>query len=107
MPDSFEFVGFLFTPGLSVCSLRFILTFLSGVSSELSAGDLKHDIEKAQRNDNDGDQLIIMMNYYIIVHILYYVIDLINGIREIIMKMVMVRGIRNLTVAREGVVKFS
>ena len=55
MPDSFEFVGFLFTPGLSVCSLRFILTFLSGVSSELSAGDLKHDVEKAQRNDNDGD----------------------------------------------------
>ena len=55
MPDSFEFVGFLFTPSLSVCSLRFILTFLSGVSSELSAGDLKHDIEKAQRNDNDGD----------------------------------------------------
>ena len=38
MPDSFEFVGFLFTPSLSVCSLRFILTFLSGVSSELSDG---------------------------------------------------------------------
>ena len=40
---------------LSVCSLRFILTFRSGVSFELSAGDLKRDVEKTQRNDNDGD----------------------------------------------------
>ena len=40
---------------LSVCLLHFVLTFLSGVSSELSAGDLKHDVEKAQINDNDGD----------------------------------------------------
>ena len=40
---------------LSVCSLHFILTFMSGVSSELSARDLKRDVEKTQRNDNDGD----------------------------------------------------
>ena len=41
---------------VSVCLFAtFIFTFLSGVSSELSAGDLKRDVEKTQRDDNDGD----------------------------------------------------
>ena len=61
---------------LSVCSLRFILTFLNGVSSELSAGDLKRDVEKWEMI-----MMVIMM---------------------MMAMMVMVRRIRNLTVSQEN-----